>query len=138
MKISLEIITPVKTVLSEEVDEITIPTIDGEISILPGHINLFTKINPGEMIVRNKGTQEPFAVMGGFIEVLNNRVTVLADYAVRAEDIEIAKAKEAEDRAKRTMENKENRKEFAVAEADLKKALLELKVAQKHKSSKIR
>ena len=51
MKLVLEIITPIKVVLSEEVDELTIPTVDGEISILPNHVNLLTKIAPGEMVI---------------------------------------------------------------------------------------
>lgn len=137
MKLVLEIITPTRVLLKEEVDEITIPTIDGEISILPNHVNLLTKIIPGEMLVKKGSKTENFAIMGGFLEVTNNNVNILADYAIKADDIEIAKAQEAHERAKQAMKNKENQKEFTVASAELRKAILELKVARKGRHSKI-
>ncbi len=136
MKLFLEIITPIKIVLQEEVDEITIPTSEGEISILPNHVNLLTKITPGEMVIKHNGKIEPFAVLGGFLEVINNRVNILADHAIRASDIEIAKAQEAEERARHAMRNKQSENDFRLADADLKKALLELKVARRHRSVK--
>jgi len=133
MKLVLEIITPIKVVLSEEVDEVTIPTIDGEISILPNHVNLLTKIAPGEMVIR-KGTHPYlFAITGGFLEVLNNHVNVLADYAIHAEDIEIAKVEEAKERAQKAMKEKLTEEDFRVVNAELAKALLQIKVAHKRK-----
>ncbi len=109
-KLKLEVITPTKVVLSEEVDEITVNTANGEISILPNHVALLTKLMPGEMIVRNGGKTSPFAVMGGFLEVAENKVTILSDYAVRAADIEVAKAKEAKEAAERLMKDKDSNK----------------------------
>ena len=70
MKLVLEIITPIKVVLSEEVDEVTIPTIEGEISILPNHVNLLTKIAPGEMVIRKASHTDLFAITGGFLEII--------------------------------------------------------------------
>ncbi len=134
MKLVLEIITPTKVVLKEEVDEITLPTLNGEISILPNHVNLFTKISSGEMIIRRNNKQDLFAITGGFLEVSNNHVNILADHAIHSADIEIAKAQEAQERAKQAMKNKEDRRAYLTAEADLRKALLELKVAKKHKT----
>jgi F-type H+-transporting ATPase subunit epsilon len=134
MKLLLEVITPTKTVISEEVDEITVNTVNGQITILPNHINLLTKLTAGEMIVKIGTKTQAFAVMGGFLEVTKNKVNVLADYAVRATDIEIAKAKEAQERAEKLMQGKQENKEFVVAQAELRKALLELKVATKHKN----
>jgi F-type H+-transporting ATPase subunit epsilon len=134
MKLALEVITPTKKVLAEEVDEITINTANGEISILPNHIDLLTKLVPGEMIIKTGSKVQSFAVTGGFLEISKNKVTILADYAVRAADIEVAKAKEAQERAEKIMKNKEENKEFVLAQAELRKALLELKVATKHKS----
>lgn len=134
MKLLLEIITPEKVVFKDEIDEIVVPTITGEIAILPNHAELLTKINPGELVIKKAGKDQYFAIMGGFLEVINNHISILADYAVRAEDIEIAKAQEAEERAKQKMKNKETEKDFRVAEAELRKSLLELKVARKHKS----
>lgn len=133
MKLVLEIITPTKVVLSEEVDELTVPTVDGEISILPNHVNLLTKLMPGEMVIRNGSKSDLFAVTGGFLEILDNHVNLLADYAIRADDIEIAKVEEAKERAQKAMKEKLNEEDFRVANAELAKSLLQLKVARKRK-----
>ncbi len=133
MALLLKLITPTATILSEEVDEITLPTVNGEISILPGHVDLLTKVVAGEMIIKKSGKTQGFAIFGGFLEVSKNQVNILADYAVRAEDIEIGKAKEASERAQKAMKEKVSEKDFRIADAELRKALLELKVATKHK-----
>lgn len=133
MKLALDIITPLKVVLSEEVDEVTIPTIEGEISILPNHVNLLTRIAPGEMVIRKAGHADLFAITGGFLEILNNHVNVLADYAVHADDIEIAKVEEAKERAQKAMKEKTTEEDFRMANAELAKSILQLKVARKRK-----
>ncbi len=133
MKLFLEIITPTKVVLSEEVDELTIPTAEGEISVLPNHVNLLTKITPGEMIIRKGNKSDLFAVTGGFLEISNNKVSLLADYAIHADDIEIAKVEEAKERAQKAMKEKLTEDDFRVANAELAKSLLQLKVARKRK-----
>ncbi|MGA2967549.1 MAG: ATP synthase F1 subunit epsilon [Candidatus Levyibacteriota bacterium] len=133
MKLALEIITPLKVVLSEEVDEITIPTVEGEISILPNHVNLLTKITQGEMVIRKGSHSDLFAITGGFLEVLNGHVNVLADYAIHADDIEIAKVEEAKERAQKAMKEKLTEEDFRVANAELAKSLLQLKVAHKRR-----
>jgi F-type H+-transporting ATPase subunit epsilon len=133
MKLQLEIITPTKVVLSEEVDEVTIPTVDGEISILPNHVNLLTKIATGEMVIHKGNKTDLFAITGGFLEILNNHVNVLADYAIHADDIEVAKVQEAKERAQKAMKEKITEEDFRVANAELAKALLQIKVAHKRK-----
>jgi F-type H+-transporting ATPase subunit epsilon len=133
MKLLLEIITPTKVVLSEEVDEVTLPTVNGEISILPNHIDLLTKIKPGEMTIHRNGKIELFAITGGFLEISSNHVNILADHAIHADDIEIAKAEQAKERAEKAMKEKGNEKDFAIANAELIKSLLELKVARRHR-----
>jgi F-type H+-transporting ATPase subunit epsilon len=133
MKLALEIITPTKVVLSEEVDEVTLPTTDGEISILPNHVNLLTKIAPGEMIIRKGIKTDLFAITGGFLEILNSHVNVLADYAIHADDIELAKVQEAKERAQKAMKEKLTEEDFRVVNAELAKALLQIKVAHKRK-----
>jgi F-type H+-transporting ATPase subunit epsilon len=133
MKLALEIITPTQVVLSEEVDEVTIPTVDGEISILPNHVNLLTKIAAGEMIIRKGTKSDLFAITGGFLEILNSHVNVLADYAIHADDIEIAKVQEAKERAQKAMKEKLTEEDFRVVNAELAKALLQIKVAHKRK-----
>jgi F-type H+-transporting ATPase subunit epsilon len=133
MKLALDIITPTKVVLSEEVDEVTIPTTDGEISILPNHVNLLTKIAAGEMVIRKGTKTDLFAITGGFLEILNSHVNVLADYAIHADDIEIAKVQEAKERAQKAMKEKLTEEDFRVVNAELAKALLQIKVAHKRR-----
>lgn len=131
----LDIITPTKSVLSEVIDQVTLQTDSGEITILPNHVPLLTKVKPGELTIKKGGKQNFFAVTGGFLEMKNNKITILADYAVRAEDIEVAKAKEAQERAEKTMKEKVSGMDFAQAEAQLTRAMLELNVAKRRRSS---
>lgn len=135
MTIHLEITTPEKEIFSDDIDEVTVPTLAGEISILPNHVALLTKINPGELTIKKDGKNLHFAITGGFLEVTNNNINILADYAIRAEDIEVTKAQEAEARAKVAMKEKTDRRDFIIAEAELRKSLLELKVARKYRKS---
>ena len=136
MKLQLEIVTPIKTVYKEEVDEVVAPTINGQITILPQHVGLLTKIEPGELLIKKNSSLQSIAITGGFIEVANNKVTILADYAVRSEDIEVAKVDEARKRAEMLLKEKLEVRDFAKAEGELRHALLELKVAHRRKSRK--
>ena len=95
----LEIVTPEKTTFSGEVEEIMINTADGQIAILPHHVNLFTRVIPGEVKIIADKKEQFMAITGGFLEVSNNKVTILADYAIHAEEIEIEKAIKAQKRA---------------------------------------
>lgn len=133
MNLLLEIITPTKVLLREEVDEVTAPTINGEITILPNHVNFLTKLKPGELIVKKDKKTNPYAIMGGFLEIIDNKISIIADYAIRANDIEVAKAQQASERAKKLMKERKSKAEFATAESDLRKAILELQVAKKYK-----
>src|SRR5579859_3645046 len=135
MDIQLTVITPVKQVLKESVDELIVQTNSGEITVLPSHIPLLTKVAPGELTIKKGGKMSHFALTGGFMEVKENLVTILADYAVRAEDIEVAKAKEAQERAENTMKQKVSQRDFAIAEADLRRSIIELQVARRHRKS---
>ncbi len=134
----LDIITPEKTVYSDEIDTVVVPGVEGELGILPQHTPLFTQIKPGEIKIK-KGREEIYlAITGGFLDVgSQNKVTILADYAVRSEEIEIERAEEAKKRAEEVMREKKSEQEFLVAEAELRKTLLELKVARRRKSPKI-
>lgn len=133
MNLILEIITPEKVVYKDEVSEIVAPTVDGEIAILPNHINLLTQINPGELIIKKGTNQQYLAITGGFLEVNNNKISILAEYAVKAQDIEVARAMEAKKRAEKVMSEKSTDHELRVAQAEMIKAILELKVATKHR-----
>jgi F-type H+-transporting ATPase subunit epsilon len=135
-KISLDIISQEKKLLTAEVDSITAPASCGDVTILPQHIPLFTKLNDGVIMIKNNGAIDEFAVLGGFMDVgPDSKVTILADAAVRADDINIAKAEEAKRVAEEVMKNKESEISFKEAEASLRKALLELKVANKRRST---
>lgn len=135
----LEIVTPEKVIFQGQVDEIYVNTADGAIGILPHHINLFTKLIPGELKLKISGKEQFMALTGGFLEVNKNKVTILADYAVHAEDIDVNKAMEARKRAEEILKKKESRiteQEFAAAEAAFRQAVAELKVAEhRHKRS---
>ena len=135
MKLSLTILTPQSQIFSGEADEVIAPTAGGEIGILPNHVSLFTQILPGELRVKNGGKTDFFAIMGGYLEVANNQVNVLGDYAVRAEDIEVAKAEQAKTRAEKAKSEKVSLEDYATIEADLRRSLLELKVAHRRRRS---
>ena len=135
----LEIVTPEKIIYQGEVDEIIVNTADGEIAILPHHVNLFTKVLPGELTIKIDGKEQFLAITGGFLEVNSNKISLLADYAVRAEEIEVEKALAAQKRAEEILKKKAegiSEQDFATAQADLRKAILELHVSKrKHRSS---
>lgn len=130
MKIHLEIISQERPITSEEVDQITAPAASGEVTILPNHIPLFTKLNDGVITIKNGDRVDEFAILGGFMDVgPDSHITILADAAVRADDINIAKAEEAKRLAEEAMQNKTSEVQFKEAEASLRRALLELRVA---------
>ncbi len=131
MNLQLEIITPEKIVYKEEVDEIVIPTVSGEIAILPNHINLLTQVTPGEMIIKKGSSYQSLAIIGGFLEVNDNKISILTNYAIKAQDIQIAQAQEAKKRAEKLMQDKSTDKDQRIAQAEMLKAILELQVANK-------
>jgi F-type H+-transporting ATPase subunit epsilon len=136
MTMQLDVITPVKKIFSDEVDEVIVNTTSGQIAILPHHINLFTKVMPGEMIIKQKKDEQYLAITGGFLEVANNKITVLADYAVKSEDIEVEKAIQAQKRAEELLKKKEegiSQRDQALAEADIRRSILELQIANRRR-----
>jgi F-type H+-transporting ATPase subunit epsilon len=138
MPMHLEIITAERIVLSDEVDQINVSTKDGRIGILPRHMPLLTILDAGEMTIIKNGESTPFAVSGGFMEVLPNRVTILADSADRADEIDEARAEEARKRAEDLLANQQSERDLKIAEAELRRALVQLKVAGLQKLKKQR
>lgn len=130
--LTLDIVTQEKKLLTEEVSSITAQTVEGEITILPSHVPLLTRLTEGVMRFMTKSGEQVVAIFGGFLEVdsLGN-VSVLADSAVRAEDIDEAKVKEAEAEAKAVLADKTRALEFAEAEAALRKAYASIKALNK-------
>jgi F-type H+-transporting ATPase subunit epsilon len=132
----LEIVTPEKVIYKGEVDEIIVNTADGEIAVLPHHVNLFTKVIPGELTLKIADKEQYLAITGGFLEVSQNKVTLLADYAVHAEDIDVEKALEAQKRAEEILKKRKegvSEQEFAVARGELGRAILELHIANRRR-----
>ncbi|HET9222657.1 MAG TPA: F0F1 ATP synthase subunit epsilon [Roseiflexaceae bacterium] len=134
MPIHLEIVTAERVVLSDEVDQINAPTKDGRVGILPRHAPLLTVLDVGELDIIKGDSRMPYAISGGFMEVLPNRVTILADTAERADEIDEARAEEARRRAEERIAQRQSDQEMILAEAELRRALIRLKVAQLQRS----
>ncbi|MFA5076402.1 MAG: F0F1 ATP synthase subunit epsilon [Patescibacteria group bacterium] len=133
-KIQFKITTPEKTVYDQLIDQVSIPTKMGEITVLPNHIPLVAALLPGELrIIRDK-EETVMAVSGGFVEVLPNQVTILADTAERAEEIDVERAQEAHQRAQKLLtEKRADAESFAALSAKIEKELARLRVARKKK-----
>jgi F-type H+-transporting ATPase subunit epsilon len=137
-QLQLELVSQEKRLLTVMVDSLTVMTSEGEVTILPNHISLFAKLVPGELIYRIQKDEHSVVVSAGFIDIgAQNKVTVMVDTAVEARDISEQKAQAAIEQAHQTMQNSTDRQELLLAEASLRRALLEIKVAQKSKKSKI-
>lgn len=130
-KLTLEIVTPEKIVFSEIVDSVSVTTTEGEIGILPGHISLFSRLKAGELKYRKGPETSYLAINGGFVDVSNNKVIILADIAVRSEEIDQHLAEKARESAEKAMQESKSKKDFAAAEASLRRSLIELKVSQR-------
>lgn len=106
-KLKVEIITPEQIAFNEEADFVVIPTVDGEIDVLPGHIPLMTLSQPGELKISKSGNLQYMAVGKGIIQVVDDTISILADMAVWEKDIDIGKAEEALQRAQEAMTKKD-------------------------------
>ncbi|HEY41753.1 MAG TPA: F0F1 ATP synthase subunit epsilon [Dehalococcoidia bacterium] len=133
MTIRLDIVTAEHLVFSDDVDIVVAPGIDGELAILPHHAPLMTMLQPGELRVRKGGEETFMAITGGFLEVRPDRVTILADAAERAEDIDAARAEEAKRRAEARLSGKLTDADMVRAEAALRRSLIRLRVAEKRR-----
>jgi F-type H+-transporting ATPase subunit epsilon len=134
MTLLLKIITQENQLLEEEVDSVTLPTVEGQITVLPHHVPLFTKIQTGEITYRFQNQEHSVVVSDGFIDVNpQNMVTVMCDTAIRATDIDLLKAEEAKKAAEEAMAQKTDERDFVLAEASLRKALMEIQAYNKRK-----
>lgn len=132
----ITIISQERQLETVDAEQITVVTVDGEITILPGHIPLFARLQTGELRYKMGDSVTSFVVSKGFIDVApDNTVTVLVDTAVAAREISLEKAEAAIKAAQETMANSEDQQELIMAEASLRLALLEIKVAQKTKQT---
>lgn len=131
MPLTVEIVTIEKSMLKEEgIDEVIAPGIEGQLAVLPRHAAFMTMLAPGELILKKGADEIPFAVTGGYFEVLDDRVIVLADAAERADDIDVARAEAARERARLALERRETTEDLALAAAALQRAMIRLRVAE--------
>lgn len=131
--LKLEIVTAEQSVYADEVDIVVAPGVVGQLAILPHHAALMTMLEPGELCVR-KGNEETFiAVSGGYLEVLDNKVIVLADTAERVEEIDAARAEAAKGRAEERLKASVTDADHALAEAALRRSLARLKVTERRR-----
>jgi F-type H+-transporting ATPase subunit epsilon len=126
-KIDLRIVTPERSLVTEAVDEVVLPGVEGYLGALPGHTPLLTSLKIGEIKYRSGGAWSYLAVSWGFAEILPDRVTILADVAERAEEIDVERAKSARERAEKKL--KQPDADFLQAEVALQHAMVRLQVA---------
>ena len=130
MPIQLEIVTAERVVYSDEVDLVSAPTRDGRVGILPRHAPLLTVLEPGELDIVKGDARTPFAISGGFMEVLPTRITILADTVERADEIDLERAERARALAEERMKTAQTDRDQLIAEAKLRKELARMRVAQ--------
>jgi F-type H+-transporting ATPase subunit epsilon len=131
--LKLEIVTAERAVYADEVNVIIAPGIIGQLAILPNHAPLMTMLEPGELCVRKNGEETYIAISGGYLEVLQNKVVILADAAERSEEIDIARAEAAKQRAQEQLRQHAPGVDLISAEAHLRRSLARLKVAERRR-----
>jgi F-type H+-transporting ATPase subunit epsilon len=127
-KLRLEIATPDRLVLTEGVDEVVLPSVDGYMGVRPGHAPLLAKLDVGEISYRIGSDEKYLACSGGFAEVLADSVSILAETAEPAEEIDLERAQGARDRAETRLRADLAEREFQRAEVSLKKAISRIRV----------
>jgi F-type H+-transporting ATPase subunit epsilon len=131
--LKLEVVTPDAVVYSEDVHMVTLPAVTGQIGVLPHHTALLTQVIPGEMIVRKDGHERFLAVGGGLALVTGDRVAIVTDMAVAAENIDEARAEEARQRAAARLRDKISDEEVASVNASLARSLAQLNVKRRRR-----
>src|SRR5438309_4612500 len=129
--LKLEIVTPEARTYSEDVEMVTLPAAEGEMGIFPQHVPLMTQIVAGEVVARKDGRDLFLAVGDGFVEITGDRVAIMTDMAIRAENIDEAKAEEARRRAEARLAEKLDDTEAAMVSAALAHSLAQLKVKRR-------
>lgn len=143
-KLQLKIVTPEKLILEELVDQVTVPTTEGEITILADHIPLIASLKSGDMVAVSNGENIPMAVVGGFVEINKTEnltiVTILADFAEHVSSMSedtIEKARQKAEELKKKAENNEI-VDFEHFESELERNITRIKIADKWKVKKYR
>jgi F-type H+-transporting ATPase subunit epsilon len=132
MPLLLEIVTPEKLAYQDEVDSVQLPGSEGELGVLPHHAPLVSTLGAGELRLRKGGQEEFFAIVGGFVQVLPDKVVVMAETADMASEIDLATAEEARRKAEETLESGYvEGADLAAARASLQAALIRIRVAER-------
>ncbi len=131
----LEIITAEREVYAADVDVVVAPGIEGQLGILPHHAPLMTALQPGEILVRKGGEPEPsyLAVTGGFMEVMGNKVTILAEACEYSQEINEERALAAMERARERIQNRSSDLELARAAAAMRRAQMRLNIVRRRR-----
>jgi len=129
--IKLEIVTPEAIVYSDDVEMVTLPGIEGQMGVLPLHTRLMTQLVPGELIVRKNAHDDYLAVGEGLVEVTNDRVSIVTNMAIPADQIDEAAAEEARERAAARLREKISSEEVASVNASLARSLAQLRVKRR-------
>ena len=134
--IHVDVVSAEEQIYSGEAEFVVLPGIEGELGVYPRHTPLFTQIRPGAVRIKvpDKAEEEFVFVQGGFLEVQPTKVTVLADTAIRAHDLDEAKAIEAKRRAEEAMANQDSEENLASAQAELSAALAQIEAIRKFKN----
>jgi F-type H+-transporting ATPase subunit epsilon len=137
--IQLIVVTPERQLLRESVVEVTVPGLDGQLGILPGHAPLMTELGIGELSYRTSMSSQPvvLAVISGFAEVLGDRVTVLAETAERAEEIDLARAEEAKARAEKRLAAGDTNIDWDRANIALQRSIIRIQIARKYRGAPV-
>lgn len=128
-KILLEIVTPERVVVAEDVDEVVLPGIEGEFGVLPGHIPFLTALKVGELVYKTKESTEHLAVSWGYVEVTANSVKVLAETAEKATEIDLSRAATARNEAEKILTAGKEDPEYEKAKVTLEKSVIRVQVA---------
>ena len=131
--LKLEIVTPEAKIYSEDVEMVTVPGVEGEMGIYPMHVPLMTQVSAGELVARQGGRDHFLAIGEGFVEITGDRVAVMTDMAIKADDIDEMKADEARKRAEARLAEKLSDEEQASVQASLMHSLAQLKVKRRQR-----
>lgn len=136
MQTLLRILTPERVLYDESVDQVTLPSASGEVTILPTHVGLVGILRPGELVIRNGKETLPLVVSGGMFQVRSHGITILADTAERVEEINEQRAEEARARAEQLLEEKKfDAEEYAIIAAKIEKELARIRIVRKHRKN---
>lgn len=134
MPLNLEIVTPERLAYSGSVDGVQLPGSEGELGVLPHHAPLIASLGAGELRIRTGGTEESFAVFGGFVQVLPDKVVVMAESADLASEIDLERANEARREAERALsDGTHDGADLAAARGILRRELIRIRVAERRR-----